>query len=198
MSKIFVIADTHFGHDRVIEYCDRPYEHVKDMDACMIDFWNMTVGEDDVVWHLGDFALTGRDRTIEIIKQLNGVKKIIVSNHDRSVKWYQDNGFEYATKKTVVIPMDWCQNGTVKRFHALLSHRPLDNEDEAFSVWDNPFNVHGHVHNTMGWYSLSGKHVCVCVEKTSYKPVSLQDTIVYAVNIRNANWKKVLGIEGDK
>ena len=32
MSKQFFIADTHFGHEKIIQLCNRPFENMKDME----------------------------------------------------------------------------------------------------------------------------------------------------------------------
>ena len=49
-SNTWVISDTHFYHDRIIEYCNRPYANAVEMNEDMIAKWNAVVGKDDVIW----------------------------------------------------------------------------------------------------------------------------------------------------
>lgn len=60
-TKKFYISDTHFGHEAIIGSCERPFSSVKEMDEFMIDAWNSTVSDDDIIYHLGDFAFAGPD-----------------------------------------------------------------------------------------------------------------------------------------
>ena len=57
--RIFFTADTHWGHRNIIRYCQRPFADVDEMNEALITNWNSTVGKDDIVFHLGDFAMGG-------------------------------------------------------------------------------------------------------------------------------------------
>lgn len=85
-SNNYFISDTHFGHANVIQYSNRPFVDVQDMDAAMIDRWNSVVKKDDNVYHLGDFAFSSEARIEEILKQLNGKKYLIFGNHDKKIR----------------------------------------------------------------------------------------------------------------
>lgn len=80
----FYVADTHFGHSRIIESCGRPFSSTGEMDEYMIREWNSVVGYNDIVYHLGDFAmgLQDEDRIQGIFNRLNGRKALILGNHD--------------------------------------------------------------------------------------------------------------------
>ena len=53
------------------------------MNAGMIERWNATVGPDDEVWHLGDFALrTPAADAAALLRGLNGRKHLIAGNND--------------------------------------------------------------------------------------------------------------------
>ena len=54
---MFFVSDTHFGHAKIIEYCDRPFNNVEEMDEYLISAWNETVQANDDIYILGDFAL---------------------------------------------------------------------------------------------------------------------------------------------
>lgn len=53
----YFTADTHFFHKNIIRYCDRPFESITKMNNVMINNWNNTVGKNDTVYALGDFAM---------------------------------------------------------------------------------------------------------------------------------------------
>ena len=51
---IFFTADTHFGHNNVIRFCNRPFSSAAEMDEVMIRNWNARVTGGDTVYILGD------------------------------------------------------------------------------------------------------------------------------------------------
>lgn len=78
-TNIWFTSDTHFYHKNIIKYCYRPFNSVEEMNQSLIDNWNNVVKENDIVFHLGDFAF---DKWKHIINQLNGKIYLIVGNHD--------------------------------------------------------------------------------------------------------------------
>ena len=55
---IFFTADTHFGHNNVIRFCDRPFSSAAEMDEVMIRNWNARVTGGDTVYILGQNSIT--------------------------------------------------------------------------------------------------------------------------------------------
>ena len=91
--KIFLIGDCHFGHRNIIKYCNRPFKDVEDMNEQLIKNWNSVVGKNDTVYVVGDFALCGKQKIIEIGQRLNGRKRLVLGNHDQaSVNTYREAG----------------------------------------------------------------------------------------------------------
>lgn len=90
----WVTADTHFGHNNVLQYSNRPFDSVEEMDAELVCRWNRVVGVHDTIYHLGDFALTTKKRKIELLSLLNGYKILIRGNHDKTVSHCLDIGFD--------------------------------------------------------------------------------------------------------
>lgn len=79
----YFTADTHFGHKKVIEYCNRPFSSVEEMNETLIANWNSRVGKNDVIYHLGDFAFLSPSGMRSIFDRLNGEKHLILGNHDQ-------------------------------------------------------------------------------------------------------------------
>ena len=81
-SKVFFTSDTHFYHGNIIRFCNRPFKDVEMMNETIISNWNDTVGQDDIVFHLGDFCLGGSAEWTKILDRLNGKIYLIMGNHD--------------------------------------------------------------------------------------------------------------------
>lgn len=78
---LFFTSDTHFGDHRTLNIHKRPFASVAEMDAALIAAWNAAVGEEDEVWHLGDFARKLGD-VAELLQSLNGRIHLIRGNND--------------------------------------------------------------------------------------------------------------------
>jgi calcineurin-like phosphoesterase family protein len=77
---IYFTSDTHFGHAKVIQYSNRPFSNVEEMDETLIANWNNRVSATDTIYHLGDFSFS---RTpAKYFDRLNGNKILIRGNHD--------------------------------------------------------------------------------------------------------------------
>lgn len=80
--KLWFVGDPHFGHKSIIEYDNRPFKDVVDMNRQLVANWNAVVDDDHLIFILGDFALTKTDAILHILKQLKGRKVGIIGNHD--------------------------------------------------------------------------------------------------------------------
>lgn len=154
---IYFIADTHFGHENIIKYEDRPFETTHQMNEIMIGKWNEIVSDDDIVFHLGDFALTKTDEMFDIFNRLNGHKYLVFGNHDGTYNKYVNRmGFKDSFKEF------WFSEDIV------LSHRPQSYPKDIL-------NIHGHIH-AKHWKNNvwnDKNHICVSTELINYKPVTL-------------------------
>lgn len=165
MGKIYVTSDTHFNHKNIIEYCNRPYATVEEMNESIINNWNSTVGEDDTVFFLGDFCLGNRENLIELGHRLNGHKILVMGNHDRvTATAFKDAGFEDVFKKAPIIRFDEFD------ITIIFSHAPKFGADLTYP------NIHGHVHDKA---TNDAMHYCACLEVNDYKPVLLDDIVKY-------------------
>lgn len=163
----YVISDTHIGHENIIDYCDRPFDSVNEMDSEIIRRWNQTVGEDDTVLFLGDLVeddhyLTGE----ELLDNLNGNILFVRGNHDG---WLSQNAG--------VNVVESCTIGH-GRYRFYCEHRPA-----GFSSWE----IHGHKHNNdmrdYPFINYEKKRINVSAELLDYKPLRMDD-LVYMLDQR--------------
>jgi calcineurin-like phosphoesterase family protein len=150
------ISDTHFNHENIIEYCDRPFKSAEHMDREIIRRWNERVKPTDTVFHLGDFMFAkGGKRPQHYLKYLNGRVILIKGNHDGN------NGL-----KTCIDSMTISLGGK----NWWVQHRP------EMLKWK--YNLCGHVHNN--WKVLDTERYIVVnlsVEVWDYYPVNIQEIL---------------------
>lgn len=87
---MWLTSDTHFYHTNVLQYCNRPFSTIEEMNEELIKNWNSVVGKDDEVYHLGDFSFGNREKWESILAAknedgtwlLNGRIHLILGNHD--------------------------------------------------------------------------------------------------------------------
>ena len=60
---IWFTSDTHFGHENVLKFTDRPWETIWQMNDAIVDNINGRVAVDDELYILGDFSfkMTAQD-----------------------------------------------------------------------------------------------------------------------------------------
>jgi calcineurin-like phosphoesterase family protein len=157
MSNVFFIGDTHFGHRKILDF--EPSRRqlgdtIEAHDEELVRRWNAVVSKKDVVWHLGDVAWGSA--ALEICGRLNGIKKLMLGNHDHypSEKYlrYFSKLYGYAQLKT----------GEV------LSHVPM--HPHSLERWG--VNIHGHLHSkTME----DPRYICVSCERIGFTPIAYEE-----------------------
>ena len=53
---IWYTSDTHFGHENVLKFTDRPWETIQQMNSVIVANINARVGMNDELYILGDFS----------------------------------------------------------------------------------------------------------------------------------------------
>lgn len=82
-AAVYFTSDTHFSHKLSRLHELRGVANAAEMDDLLVENWNAVVRREDVVYHLGDFALCGTGRLREILGRLHGRIIFIPGNHDR-------------------------------------------------------------------------------------------------------------------
>lgn len=157
MNRVFVVADTHFGHKKVIEFEKekRPFATIQDHDAELVRRWNATVNKNDTVWHLGD-VLFGRE-AFAVLPLLNGIKRLVLGNHDH---YPTADYLKYFPKVFGAVELKGC----------LLTHVPI-HPDQFYRY---RANIHGHMHSAK---LDDPRYICVSVEHTGLAPILLDEVL---------------------
>ena len=136
---IFYIADTHFGHENIIRFDNRPFANVEMMKNDMIERWNKKVDKNDTVYILGDFCWKNVN-PLEMGAELNGRKVLITGNHDRELS-KQTRGLGGFIRQEKILEIK--DNGR----HVILCHYPLPFYRAAYN--EDFWMLYGHVHGTI-------------------------------------------------
>ena len=140
----YFISDLHLGHKNVIKFDNRPFNTIEEHDEYIISQWNKTVDDYDDVYILGDISWYNIEKTIAIIKRLNGRLHLCLGNHDRKLMKNKDLRALFVE---IVEKKDFVLNGK----HLVLNHHP-----ELFfnHAYHNGYHFYGHVHNSPEWNYL--------------------------------------------
>lgn len=170
----FLTSDTHFFHENVIKFCDRPYSSTEEMNYKLIQNWNSVVGHEDHVWHLGDVSFGTVEQTEQILLQLNGLKHLITGNHDRKGRCQKLDWSKYFVSQDDYFRLK-VKVGNME-YKAVLCHFP-------FSSWERGYyNFHGHWHSTPKDYHSKYMQHDVGVDMNNYTPLLLQDAVTRAIH----------------
>lgn len=193
-NNIWLTSDLHLNHKNVIEYNNRPFSSVDEMNEKLIRNWNETVPEDGIVFDLGDLCFGGSSVWNELIPQLHGKHYLILGNHD--FKNYRDGYskyFELVTQQMYI---------QVDGISVYLNHFPFLCFGGAYREQHNVYAIHGHTHfrkniNILE-YNKDIKRIIdfafpsqydVGVDFNNYKPISwceLKSKIDFQIN-KNVN-----------
>lgn len=184
---IYFVSDRHFFHRNICKYADRPYDSPEAMNADLIRRHNNAVGPQDIFYDLGDFGFGPVETQAEILKQLNGKKKILIrGNHDRGLESMYEMGWDAVVEEAILK-----YRGSI----ILLRHRPFHGEIPSIThtsktgqpttapMFDYVF--HGHIHNSDHRDLIeAGEAVDIppfnlnlSVEVIGYRPVSFKHAI---------------------
>ncbi len=132
--NVYLISDTHFNHQNIATYCDRP----KDFTERIIKNWNAIVKPEDLIIHLGDVQIGKKSDWI--IPALPGRKVLVRGNHDRqwsNTRW-MEAGFSFS-----------CDGMRFR--NCWLSHEP-----DTSRAGGCDLNIHGHLHNIWHGFHPNG------------------------------------------
>lgn len=175
-------ADTHFGHEKVIALCGRPFRNAGHMDAALIENLWSKVGPEDDLWIVGDFAYGPKAKDISYLEglfgQLPGARKhLIVGNHDdeltQALPWDSTADIAQVT------------DGKAGMMHTLC-HYPMITWNGARR---GSLQIFGHVHDR---WKGSRNAVNVGVDQWEFMPVSFEDISRRAKALpQNKHWSDV-------
>jgi len=171
----YFTADLHFGHTAIIEFCNRPFKDVSEMNRTLIHNWNSRVRNDDHVYIVGDVFYGGRDaagldEAIAIVKKLNGILHLVAGNHD--LPYLKKMEYHY-----LFADVDQLRYLKHEDEHIFLCHYPMA---EWSGYYRGSWHIYGHIHNAVEssafqYMKTQKKALNAAVDICQYMPVTFQE-----------------------
>ncbi|CZE47257.1 metallophosphoesterase [Campylobacter geochelonis] len=178
MQNIFFTSDFHFSHKNIVRFSpkfrkklfwSKDFDFTKsldeklinEMDFALISQWNGVVGQNDLVYYLGDFSFK-KDKTRKILQSLNGRKIFVQGNHD---KQFLSGEFDDLLEKRVDYleeKFSFTHNGVIENLIIIMSHYPIY---EWNGMSRGAVHLHGHIHENDISHILGGRAVNVCWDR---------------------------------
>ena len=188
--SVFFTSDWHLYHQNVLSFSKRPFKDIHHMHRVLINNYNSTVPENGLCYFLGDVGFSDKEKTKEIISQLNGKKILLMGNHDKGMYSFQQvfDAVIYTASLVIakqIVTMSHCPLHGIKREDtsrfkngnpAEYWHGELRPKFKPLIVSNaGQFHLHGHIHSPNGGKSevKLGRQWDVGVDGNNYTPVSI-------------------------
>jgi calcineurin-like phosphoesterase family protein len=192
--NVWFTSDTHFGHENIIRFCNRPFINAAEMNAELIRRWRETVPDDGIIFHLGDFAHGSSRLWNDILNALPGHKYLILGNHDmKAIRQGFMSHFELVTQQMTI---------RIGGQAIVLNHNPFLCYGGSYrDVWQ----LFGHVHSGPASHTgldhprlkmLFPRQYDVGVDNNDYRPISFAD-VKAKIEAQVAAAKAAIGIKDD-
>lgn len=194
---IWFTSDTHFGHERVLGFCDRPWDTIAAMNRDMVDEINRWVEPGDTLYHLGDysFKMTSEDAA-NLRKRINCKDiHLVPGNHDKD--WTQPAvSWAFTVEKPITVLK-------IDKLKLVLSHFPMADWQ---GMSHGSIHLHGHIHSRGMQYNelnrMQGLYrYDVGVDANDFRPVCLDEVLAWFEGVPccgRADWRNWVNATGSK
>lgn len=182
--KEFILSDLHLLHKNIIKHCAdtrRGADHLE-MTDLLIDAWNSRVGPQDRGWLVGDFSFGKTEQTLALLQRMNGIKCLIVGNHDAEQKWIKDEACR-AQFEMIKDRFNLKYGGLT----FVLDHYPIQEWRNKHRGW---CHLHGHSHGYTDSWNMRRFDVGVDARPDNKMEPWDMDEIVEIMNRRPVETKR--------
>ena len=183
--KLWFTSDTHYNHANICSSTTkwkdpvtiREFKTLEHMNAHLVGNINECVGQDDILFHLGDWSFGGFESIQKFRDQI--VCKnihIITGNHDHHIENNRENCQKLfsSVNKYVELSVKWPSGPEMKDATFVLMHFPI-------ASWNNmargAIHLHGHVHFNPNMRLQEGKMMDVGCDGNMLYPIQMQEVL---------------------
>ena len=183
--RLWFTSDTHYNHANICSATTkwtnpvtlREFKTLEHMNAVLVANINEKVGQDDILFHLGDWSFGGFESIQKFRDQL--VCKnihIILGNHDHHIANNHEDiqRLFSSVNKYLDLIVKWPVGGETLDARFALMHFPI-------ASWDNmargAIHLHGHVHFDPSMRLQEGKMMDVGCEGSGLYPIDMSEIL---------------------
>jgi calcineurin-like phosphoesterase family protein len=199
--RLFFTSDTHYGHSNICsattrwtdaESVTRKFSSLDRMNDELVFWINQRVGENDILFHLGDWSFGGFEKIAEFRNRINCKNiHLVLGNHDHHIANNKDNiqdlfaSVNHYVELDVRRPSEFAK-GRMDKFNFVLMHYPIASWNK---MNEGVMHLHGHVHLPPHQRIAEGRAMDVGVDGSRLEPISLNE--VYSL-LNNRPVKKLV------
>jgi calcineurin-like phosphoesterase family protein len=173
--RLFFTSDTHYNHTNICrgvtrwtdaEDITRDFKTLDQMNDRIVNGINAEVGENDILFHLGDWSFGGFDSIPEFHQRINCRNiHLVLGNHDHHIERNRDGIRHIFASINQYVELE-----VNKQHNFVLMHYPIMSWN---NMNDSTIHLHGHVHLPPNRRIGKGKMMDVGVDGNGMDPISL-------------------------
>jgi len=181
--RIFFTSDTHYSHEGICRATSkwdnsktRDFDSLENMNSAIVTEINNKVGENDFLFHLGDWSFGGFDKIQEFRDQIICKNvHLVLGNHDHHIERNKGgirslfSSVNHYVSLDLRIPSDGQE---MKKFSMVLCHFPIASWD---GMSKGRIHLHGHVHLEPHNKIAEGRAMDVGMDGNNLEPYSLNE-----------------------
>jgi calcineurin-like phosphoesterase family protein len=183
--NLWFTSDTHYNHANICsattQWIDpvtcREFKTLEHMNTHIVGNINEVVGQDDILFHLGDWSFGGFEQIEKFRNQIICKNiHIITGNHDHHIERNKDGvqSIFSSVNKYVELNVKWPVGPQMNEANFVLMHFPI-------ASWNNlareTIHLHGHVHLPPERRIGPGKMMDVGVDGNGLCPIRLNEVL---------------------
>lgn len=173
--RLWLTADEHYSHRRIIGYQSRPFSSLEEMNSTLVTRHNELVKEGDTVIHVGDFSFGRADDFLRVASLLNGTHCFMDGSHDRSMReFFSSPELTASNSRFHLLPKLF--EFTFSGVKVVLCHYALHNW-WASHYQGSSAHFHGHSH---GRFTSPFHALDIGVDTNDFRPYLIEEAIIKA------------------
>lgn len=190
--QLYFTSDTHYMHQNICrgttrwsnaDGFTRDFDTLDQMNDRIVAGINAAVGEDDILFHLGDWSFGGFEMIEQFRNRINCKNiHLLLGNHDHHIERDKEGIRSLFTSVHQYLELEVKKDGTDKMdshdrsFEAnfVLMHYPLISWNK---MNDGVIHLHGHVHLSADRRMGKGKTMDVGIDGNKLDPMSINEVL---------------------
>lgn len=181
MTNLYITSDTHYGHMNMVKGTStwedtskcRAFDTMKEHNEMLIQNINAIIKDNDILYHVGDFAM-GRKENVQLFRERLNVKTIYLVRGNHDYAWAK--GTRFPEFRDLFTEIRDIKNVKVGKDLIVLCHF-------LFATWENmsrgSMMLHGHLHSTPQTKWRKGRALDIGIDGSEeFRPYHLIDEVI--------------------